>query len=77
MHIIFATFVQVNFTRNTTFHSSSFHVEDNTTKTMIQQMIELLEAKDLADDTAAQDAAKCLEKVSNQTNVCDTQFCEK
>ena len=40
-------------------------------------MIELLEAKDLADDTAAQDAAKRLKEVNNQTNVCDTQFCEE
>ena len=43
-------------------------------KNKIEQMIELLEAKDLADDTDAQDFAKCLKEVSNQTNVCDTQF---
>ena len=77
MHIIFAKFVQVQNTRNTVFHSSSFKVEHNATKNMIQQMIELLKAKDLADDTAAQKAVKCLKEVSNQTNVCDTKFCEE
>ena len=77
MHIIFAMFVQVNNIRNLLFHSSSFQVEHNATKNMIQQMIELLEAKDLADDTAAKHAVKCLEEVSNQRNVCDTTFCEE
>ena len=77
MHIIFATFVQVKCTRNAMFHSSSFQVEHNAMKNKIQQMIELLEAKELAHESAAQDAAKCLKEVSNQTNVCDTQFCEK
>ena len=77
MHIIFAMFVQVIITRNQLFHSSSFKEAHNAMKNKIQQMIELLEAKDLAKDAAAQDAAKRLKEVSNQTNVCDTQFCEK
>ena len=67
MHIIFAMFVQVTDTRNRIFHSSSFKEEHNAMKNKIQQMIELLEAKDLADDSAAQNAARCLKEVSNQT----------
>ena len=74
MHIIFAMFVQVNVIRNVIIHSSSFKEEHDATKKKIKQMIELLEAKDLAGDTDAQDAVKCLKEVSNQTNVCDTQF---
>ena len=77
MHILLAMFVQVNVTRNKLFHSSSFKIEDNATKTMIQEMIELLEAKDLADETTAKTAVKCLKMVSNQTNVFNTTFYEE
>ena len=75
MHIIFETFVQVNVTRNTTFHSSSFKEDQIAMKKKIQQMIELLEVKDLAKDTDAQAAAKSLKEVSSETNVCDTKCC--
>ena len=70
MHIIFAIFVQVIDTRNRMFHSSSFKEEHNAMKNKIQQMIELLEAKDLADDTDAQDAAKCLKEVRTFKHKC-------
>ena len=67
LQIIFAMSFQVMITRNTMFHSSTFKVAHQKMKEKIQQMIELLEAKDLAKDTAAQNAAKRLKEVSNQT----------
>ena len=62
--------VQVIDTRNAMFHSSTFKEKHSAMKRKIKQMIDLLEAKELARDSAAQEAVIRLKEVSHQPFKC-------
>jgi len=62
--------VQVIDTRNAMFHSSTFKEKRDAMKKKIEQMIDLLQTKELAADCAAQDAVERLKEVSHQPFKC-------